>query len=158
MTMTTSTVTVSPKLKTLAKDLTKDYPRSPRETVGGFVLAGRMLDKCRAQLNGTNGEYHFNCPLDNMLLDFSGIKANEFEAFVATGATDEEVGEWIKTHTTQKELGDIVKWNNKMRDTRLSDLDVKLQLYMETYIPEFVPKGKVVYRFFDVYDYEEKRL
>ena len=29
----------------LAKDLTKDYPRSPRETLCGYVIAARTLDK-----------------------------------------------------------------------------------------------------------------
>lgn len=35
-------------LKLLAKDLTKDDPRSPRETLAGYVIAARTLDKCRA--------------------------------------------------------------------------------------------------------------
>ena len=38
----------------LAKDLTKDFPRSPREVLyGGYVIAARKLDKCRATLAGT---------------------------------------------------------------------------------------------------------
>ena len=40
-------------LNTLAKDLMKEYPRSPHETLGGYVIAARMLDKCRALVNGT---------------------------------------------------------------------------------------------------------
>ena len=60
-------------LKLLAKDLTKEYPRSPRETLAGYVIAARMLDKCRAVLAGTAGEYHFDCPLDNQFLGFTGI-------------------------------------------------------------------------------------
>jgi hypothetical protein len=151
-------LTISEKLKTLAKDLSKEPPRGPRDVLGGFVLAMRMLDKCRAHLNGTVGEYHFNCPLDKMLLEYTGINAQEFEAYVASGASDEEVGAWIKAHAKQQDPAEIVVWNNKLRDTRLSDLPVELQLYMENYIPQFVPKGKVVYRFFDVYDYEEGRL
>ena len=37
------------KVKLLARDLrdSKQYPRSPRETLGGFVLAARAVDKCR---------------------------------------------------------------------------------------------------------------
>ena len=31
------------KLKLLAPDLTKSYPRSPRETLAGYVIAARML-------------------------------------------------------------------------------------------------------------------
>jgi Domain of unknown function (DUF5069) len=153
-----TTATVSDQVKTLAKDLTKDFPSSPRRVVGGFVLAGRMLDKCRAVLAGTAGEYHFNCPLDKMVLDFSGIDPEAFKAFVASGATDEQVDEWVRTNAKVQDPEAIVQWNNKMRDMRLSDLPVKLQMYMETYIPEFVPEGKIVRVFFDVYDYEEGRL
>ena len=40
-------------LKLLAMDLTREYPRSPRETLAGYVIAMRMLDKCRAVINGT---------------------------------------------------------------------------------------------------------
>lgn len=153
-----TTATVSEKLRTQAKDLTKDYPRSPRETIGGYVLAARMLDKCRATLNGTNGEYHFNCPLDNMFLGFAGINAEEFKAYVATGASDEEVGEWIKQHAKQKDRVEVVKWNNQQRYTTIKELSDQLQLFMEDYVAEVVPAGKVVYHWFDVYDIEEKRI
>ena len=36
------------KVKRLAKDLRKGYPRSPREKLGGYVIAARCADKCRA--------------------------------------------------------------------------------------------------------------
>ena len=42
------------KLKPLARDLRKTPPRSPRETLGGFVIAARMLDKARADVLGIN--------------------------------------------------------------------------------------------------------
>ena len=61
------------KLKLLAKDLTKEFPRSPRETLAGYVLAARCLDKCRAILNNSAGEFHFNCPLDQRFLGFAEI-------------------------------------------------------------------------------------
>ena len=47
------------KLKSLARDLSKTPPRSPRERLGGFVIAARMLDKARADLAGTQGEYNY---------------------------------------------------------------------------------------------------
>jgi len=53
-------LTENEKLKLIAKDLTKDYPRSPRETLAGYVIAARMLDKCRAVIAGTAGEYRFS--------------------------------------------------------------------------------------------------
>jgi hypothetical protein len=61
------------KVRLLAKDLSKDFPRSPLETPAGYVIAARAVDKCRAVLAGTGGEYHFGCPVDAMFLEFAGI-------------------------------------------------------------------------------------
>lgn len=146
------------KLKLLAKDLTRDYPRSPRETLAGYVIAARMLDKCRAVIAGTAGEYHFNCPLDQQFLDLTGIDAEQFKAFVATGATDTEVAAWIEQHSKVKDRAQIIAWNNKLRSTRPGDMPIELQQFLEDYIPKFVPKNRPVYAWFDVYDLEEERI
>ncbi|MBV9672644.1 MAG: DUF5069 domain-containing protein, partial [Verrucomicrobia bacterium] len=102
-----------------AKDLTKDFPRSPRETLAGYVIAARTLDKCRAEIARTIGEYHFDCPLDNMFFDFAEISANKFKEVVATGASDGEVAAWIEEHAKRRERIEIIKWNNKMRYSRM---------------------------------------
>jgi len=145
-------------LKALAHDLTKTSPRSPRETLGGFVIAARTLDKCRAVLAGTNGEYHFDCPLDGRFFEFTGIAADAFKNFAATGAKDEEVGVWISENSKIKEKSEVVSWNNKMRCMRPCDMPVELQIFLEGYIPQFLPKGRPVYVWFDVYDLEEGRI
>lgn len=152
------TLEVSEKLKALALDLTSAYPRSPRVTLGGYVIAARMLDKCRAYLNGTIGEYDFDCPLDNIFLEFSGIKADDFKAFVATGASDEEVSQWIKANAKQKDRLEVVKWNNEKRYAMIRDMSDDFQLFMEDYIEQNLPKHRPVYHVFDVFDLEEKRL
>jgi len=146
------------KLQLLAKDLTKGYPRSPRETLAGYVVAARALDKCRAVVAGTGGEYHSGCPLDMMFFDFSGISYDEFKAFVATGATDAEVEAWIQEKAKPRERIEIIRWNNDLRYKRVSELPDKLQEYFEDYIPQFTPKSHPVYAFFDIYDLEEERL
>ena len=148
------------KVKRLARDLRdgKEFPRSPRETLGGYVLAARAVDKCRAVLVGWQGEYHSNCPLDQRWLKFAELNYDAFRLFVVTGATDEEIAAWIGEHAKKRPRADIVVWNNRERDLRLSDLSPELQEYMEDYIPKYVPRRRVVYRWFDVYDLEEQRL
>src|SRR5881397_2044668 len=98
------------KVKLLARDLRngKDFPRSPRETLGGYVLAARAVDKCRAVLVGWQGEYHSNCPLDQRWLKFAEINYDAYRSFVATGATDEEVAAWIGEHAKKRSRADIV--------------------------------------------------
>jgi hypothetical protein len=58
-----------------APDLTQRPPRSPRVRLGGYVILARCLDKGRAELVGKNGDYHFDCPMDQHILKFAGIKA-----------------------------------------------------------------------------------
>ena len=141
-----------------AKDLSKEYPRSPRETLAGFVIAARMLDKCRAAISGTLGEYHFDCPLDRYFFQFVGIDAESFRSFVETGADDDAVAAWIEEHATRRSRIEVIKWNNQMREKRLGDMPENVQEFLEGYIQKFLPAGRVVYRWFDVYDIEEKRL
>ncbi len=141
-----------------ALDLTKDFPRSPRATLAGYVVAARMLDKCRAVIAGTHGEYHFNCPLDQLFFTFTGISADDFSAYVATGASDDEVAAWIKTHAQNQSQEEIVEWNNDLRYKRISEMPLNLQLFLESYIPENIPADKIVYHWFDVYDIEEQRI
>jgi hypothetical protein len=142
----------------LALDFSKEFPRSPRALLGGYVHAGRMLDKCRAVIADTADGYHYNCPLDRFFFDFTDIDHEEFKDFVATGADDEAVAAWITENSSVKSREDVVKWNNKMRDMRLSEMPLPLQMFLEDYIPEFIPAGKVVRVWFDVYDIEEGRL
>jgi hypothetical protein len=146
--------------RALAKDLTKDYPRSPRETLAGYVIAARTLDKCRATLAGIAGEYHFDCPLDNFFFAFAEVSAEDFKNFVATGASDEEVANWIEQKAKKRPRVEIIQWNNAWRYRRLSELPDPIQEFMEDYIPQFVPariRHHIDY-FFDIYDAEEKRI
>ena len=134
-----------------------NFPRSPRETLGGYVIAARTLDKCRAPIAGKLGEYKFDCPLDNFFFGFTEITADSFREFVSTGADDDSVAEWIETNARPRERREIIQWNNDMRAKRICDLPVELQEFLEGYIPQFLPSSRPVYVWFDVYDIEEER-
>src|SRR5262249_55158167 len=135
------------KVKLLAPDLRerKEFPRSPRATLAGYVMAARAVDKCRAVLVDLQGEYHSNCPLDQRWLNFAEIDYHDFRSIVATGATDDEIPDWIETHAKKRARAEIVVWNNKERDLLLSDLPNELQEYMEKYIQRYVPRNRIVY-------------
>jgi hypothetical protein len=94
-----------------AKDLSKVAPRSPNVIIGGFAIIARTIDKCRAAIAGTVGEYHFDCPLDNQLFGFKGIKGSDFKAYVAEvgGHTDDEILAWVTSHGQPKTDAEIAE-------------------------------------------------
>ena len=106
---------INEKILALAPDLTRQAPRSPQTLLGGYALAARALDKCRAALAGRAGLYHFNCPVDRIFLNFSGIGAQDFEEFVATGASDSEVAAWIGVKSHVKNLTLVAAWSLLLR-------------------------------------------
>ena len=102
---------VNQRVISLAPDLTKTSPRSPRAPLGLYkVLAARALDKCRADLAGTSGSYHFNCPLDQVFFRFTKIDPEQFKTFVATGASDEEVADWIAKESKVQDKARLAAW------------------------------------------------
>jgi hypothetical protein len=98
----------------IARDLTKQAPHSPRDRNHGFVIANRAVDKCRAHLAGTPGEYHYDCPLDNMLFTFKGITGEEFKTAVQSSKNYEEVGAWLQAHGTAKTAAEIKTWSDEI--------------------------------------------
>jgi hypothetical protein len=147
-------------LKKLAPNLKKVFPHSPHAMLGGYILAKRAVDKCRAGLAGTLGEYHDDCPLDNIFLGFAGIKFADLRKFVATGADDAAVGKWIEKHAEKRPRIKIIKWNNDLRYKRISEMPDHMQEFMEDYIPKNVPPDVIhhIRYFFDIFDAEEKRF
>jgi hypothetical protein len=148
------------KVKALAPDLTKGFPHSPHGMLGGYVLAKRAVDKCRAELAGTIGEYHFDCPLDNIFLGFAGLKGADLREFVATGADDAAVSKWIEEHATKRPRIEVIKFNNEWRYKHIPDLPDGMQEFMEDYIPKNVPANVIhnLRYFFDIFDLEEKKF
>jgi hypothetical protein len=98
-----------------ALDLTQRPPRSTRSKLGGYVLLPRMLDKARATLAGTNGEYHYDCPLDQHIIKFLGIDPAALSAKVGTGQGDGEILAWIATNAKhQRAPWEIEQWSDYM--------------------------------------------
>ncbi len=104
-----------------AKTLTKEPPRSPRYRLSDYALMARMIDKGRADLQGNVGEYHFACPLDQMLFEFKGVKDDEVKKLLASGATDEQVVTWFNGHGTTRTAEEIKTWSNGVEGYRPFD-------------------------------------
>ncbi len=114
---------MSSNLKT--PDLTQHPPRSMRCRLGGYAILPRMLDKCRATIIGKNGEYHFNCPLDQHILNFVGIDPEALKTEVAKGGGDGEILEWIQKNAQHKRTPwEVLQWSD-YHDRRGPDSDAE---------------------------------
>ncbi len=114
-----------------AKDLTQEAPRSPRTRLHNYVIMARMIDKGRAVLAGTGGDYHFDCPLDNMLFGFKGVKGEEVRKVLESGATDEQIAEWIDTHGEKKTADEIKAWSDEREHFSMYNIPEKKEWFSE---------------------------
>lgn len=119
----------------LGKDLTKEAPRSPRLRVGGYAILGRTIDKCRALVAGNIGEYHFDCPLDNTLFGFKGIKGDDFKAQIEKGASDQQMAEWLDANGEKKTPDEIKRWGDEVTANRPYDDPEKRDWFIEQVKP-----------------------
>ena len=138
-----------------AKDLTKEAPRSPTARLGEYVILGRTLDKCRALLWGNIGEYHFDCPLDNMLFGWKNITGDDFKAAVEQGASDEEIVKWVDEHGDKKTPEETKKWADEMLATNPYNNPEKREWFVEQIKPyNLDPKTTTLFGWLDVDDRE----
>jgi hypothetical protein len=124
-------------MSTTAKNLTQEAPRSPRNRLGGYALLARAIDKGRASIAGTVGEYHFACPLDQMLFGFKGVKDEDVKKLLASGATDEQAVNWFNTNGTPKTAAEIAEWSSGVESTRPYNIPEK----KDWFIGECAPLG-----------------
>ncbi|MBX3339473.1 MAG: DUF5069 domain-containing protein, partial [Nitrospira sp.] len=95
-------------------DLRTTFPRSMKTRLGGYVHLARMIDKCRAVLAGTEGEYIYPCPMDDRLLEYAGITAEHFTSAVKANPTDDGVVEWFRRTATPRREAELAEWNAKL--------------------------------------------
>ena len=112
-------------------DLSEQAPHSPRERIGGFAIACRAVDKCRASLAGTLGEYHYDCPLDNQLFSFKGITGDQFTTAVKAANNYDEVGTWLLANGTAKTGPEIEDWSDDQEADSLMNNPEKRAYFVE---------------------------
>lgn len=138
-----------------ALDLTQRPPRSMRVRLGGYAILPRVLDKCRAVLVGKNGEYKFNCPLDQHLFNFVGIDAEAFKAEVAKGAGDSEMLAWIQANAKiQRSPWEIQQWST-YHDNRGPDSDAETLAYFANAVAKLSTTREDIRAWADMLDLDD---
>ncbi|MEI8341624.1 MAG: DUF5069 domain-containing protein [Verrucomicrobiota bacterium] len=135
-------------------DLTQRSPRSARVRLGGFVILPRMLDKGRATLAGKNGEYHYNCPLDQRFVEFAQIDPEAMKAELAAGKGDGEILEWImETSKSKPSAFDIEAWSS-FAERRVTT-DVESRSFFNELHTGCGPKREDIATWFDLLDLDD---
>jgi hypothetical protein len=97
-----------------APDLTRHPPRSPRARLGGFAHLPRLIDKARAVAAGTQGDFHYNCPIDQRFFAFTGIDPEAFMVQVKAGKADGELLEFamanLKPARSPSQIASFTRW------------------------------------------------
>lgn len=141
-------------METNYPDLTQRPPRSPRVRLGGFVTLPRILDKCRAVIAGTNGEYNYDCPMDQNFLNFAGIKADDLKEQVATGKGDGEILAWVQENMRSGLTeADISNWSSFAEPRCPSDVESR-EFYQGIH-SQVAPDREDIASWFDLLDLDD---
>jgi hypothetical protein len=113
-----------------------------------------MLDKGRATVAEKNGEYHFNCPMDQRLLAFMGIDADALKKELAAGHGDGEILEWIQKNAKhQRTETEVAAWS-VLAEQRVPS-DVESREYFHDIHRKTGPKREDIATWFDLLDLDD---
>jgi hypothetical protein len=135
-------------------DLTTSYPRSVHDKLFGLVQIGRTLDKGKAVAEGKEGEYHYNCPMDQAVFGFLGIDHDALLSVIKNAKNDAEIESYVKTYVDKKSPQEIETWDKEYvtRKPTGESLDYFLQLR-----DQIAPDRTDVVSWPDLLDLDEKR-
>lgn len=138
-----------------APDLTVRPPRSARVRLGGYALLPRMLDKGRATLVGKNGEFHYNCPLDQHILNFLGLDPEALLKELAKDKGDGEILTWISENAKNKRgAWEIQQWSDYM-EKRGPDSDAETLGYFVQAVAKFTTDREDIRGWADLLDLDD---
>ena len=136
------------------------YPRSPHETMCGWMHLPRFVDKIRLHLAGKlHPDYQANfCKgFDGIWLERAGVDAQTFIEVVRNSITDGQVCDWVRTHV-KKSQADIAAHRDRMLNSpKKDDPEMQARLKMRKENAGLAHRDDIQ-TFVDFIDADEKRL
>lgn len=136
------------------------YPRSPRETMCGWMHLPRFIDKIRLhQVGKLHPDYQGNlCKgFDGRWLDAAGVDASEFLEVVRNSITDGQVCDWVFKNVKKPE-SDKAAHREKMLDyPKKEDAEMQARLKMRKEQAGLSHRDDIQ-TFVDFIDADEKRI
>src|SRR3974390_3127525 len=109
------------------------YPRSPRETMCGWMHLPRFIDKIRLQLAGKlHADYQPNlCKgFDGLWLQTAGVEAQVFMDVVRNSITDGQVCDWVRQNVKQPDSLKAAHRERMLNSPRPDDAEGQARLKM----------------------------
>jgi hypothetical protein len=136
--------------------------RSPRETLGGYILLPRLIYKVRLHARGELPQPYVanllgtGVTLDGRLLTFSGSNAKALREAIVSSRSDDEVLAWVQQHARQTTASEQQAWARGIESYRP---DAALLEYRQSIYPQLAARVDVgSLSVLDLIDMDEGRM
>jgi hypothetical protein len=136
------------------------YPRSPRETMCGWIHLPRFIDKIRLHIAGKlHADYQPNlCKgFDGLWLETAGVKAEQFIEVVRNSITDGQVCDWVRLNVQKPESVKAAHRERMLNSPRKDNPEMQARLKMRKEQAGLANRDDIQ-SFVDFIDADEKRL
>jgi hypothetical protein len=136
------------------------YPRSPRETMCGWMHLPRYLDKIRLHLAGKlHADYqpNFGKGFDGRWLQAAGVTHEQMIDVVKNSTTDGEVCDWVRTHLKKTDTEKRAHAEGMLSYPKSGDVEMEARLKQRKEAAGLAHRDDLK-SFVDFIDADEKRL
>ena len=136
------------------------YPRSPRETMGGWMHLPRYLDKIRLHLAGKlHADYqpNFGKGFDGAWLKAAGLTHEQFVDVVKNTITDGQVADWVLKNVKKSDADKNAHANGMLNYPKADDAEGQARLKMRKEQAGITHRTEIQC-FVDFIDADEKRI
>jgi hypothetical protein len=136
------------------------YPRSPRETMDGWMHLPRYIDKIRLHLAGKlHADYIENLGkgFDGFWLKAAGVAHEQMLEVVKNSITDGQVCDWIRQHVKKSPAEKAAHANDMLNRPRPGDAEAAARLKMRKEQAGMAGRDDIR-NFVDFIDADEHRL
>lgn len=136
------------------------YPRSPRETMDGWMYLPRYVDKIRLHLAGKlHADYqeNFGKGFDGMWLKYAGVAHEQMIDVVNKSITDGEVYDWVRRNVNKSTEEKAAYARDMLSRPKPGDAAALARLKMRKEQCHGLHRDDVK-TFVDVIDLDEKRI
>jgi hypothetical protein len=136
------------------------YPRSPRETMDGWMYLPRYVDKIRLHLAGklhSDYQQNFSKGFDGLWLKTAGVTHEQFVEVVRNSLTDGQVCDWVR-HNVKRSGADKTAHREEMLSRpKAGDAEAQARFQLRK-VEANCQHRDDIQTFVDLIDADEKRI